>query len=196
MITLKRFGTLAISLLCATTLCDAGTLIDFETLPDGMPPDEFTSISDSYASWGVSFWEMEYGAGQPKFAAGYGADGFFAGSFACGGYPPGFNIVADLSVPVYTVSADVDSAFGVAVTMLAKSADGTVLGSATSESLPQFWKGNLSVTAATPIASVKWWPAYDHSGVGVDNLFFDVPEPGTLAMAMLMTIITGTSCRR
>jgi hypothetical protein len=164
--------------------------IDFEALPDGSFPTEFDPVAESYADWGVSFWEIDLGPGQPTFRSGYGGDGLWAGAFQCGGYPPGFNIVADFTVPVYMVSADVSSAYDVTVTMEAKDAAGMVIGSVTSGGGPSFWKGTLSLETDTPIASLEWWPSLMQSGVGVDNLFYEVPAPATLSLLALSGVLS------
>jgi hypothetical protein len=94
-------------MLCATSIGWAGVFIDFETLPDGSPTQWDDLIGDSYAPWGVTFGSVGVND-MPRFRDGYNADGMFANTTHAS-YPPGFNIIADLTVPVYTVSADVMS---------------------------------------------------------------------------------------
>jgi hypothetical protein len=150
--------------------------IDFEHLPSGDPTTMGDLVSDSYAEWGVTFWS--YGVtDMPDFFDGYYSDGMFAWGHHCT-YPPGFNIVAEFDVPVYTVSADVMTAATYTITMIAKDVDGTTIGSVESDPAPPtFWAGNLTLTTDDPIALVEWWPSLQQASVGVDNLYFVVGEP-------------------
>lgn len=159
--------------------------IDFETLPDGAPTQWGDLIGDSYAPWGVIFDSIGVND-MPEFRDGYQADGMFAGTFHAS-YPPGANIIADLTVPVHTVSVDVTTAIPGTITMLAKDATGGVIGSAESD-VGGFWE-TLSLATDTPIASLEWWPSEQNYIVGVDNLFCDIPEPTSFSLLVVAGLL-------
>ncbi len=117
-------------------------------------------------------------------------------------YPPGFNIVADFDEPVFGVSVDVTTAAGRTVTMLAKDADGHVVASATSGTLPGTYDfaETLRLISADPITSIEWWPSEENCSVGIDNLDIvtvpgrePLPEPSTAA---LLSVLAVASLRR
>ena len=154
-----------------TAAASGDVFIDFETLPDGSPAASGNPVADSYVQWGVSFSEIGLGPAEPQFWNGYHADGLFASTRTNGGYPPGFNIKAEFDLLVFRISVDVMTAANHTVTMLAKDAYGTVIGTAVSEPAPStFWAGRLSITTDTPIATVEWWPSAQTAAVGIDNL--------------------------
>ena len=90
-------------------------------------------------------------------------------------YPTGFNIVADFDMPVYGLTAGIDSCVGCEVTVIARAADGTELDRATATSAPSTayfnFAGSVSVQSTQPIASAEWWPSHTNAGVSVDNLY-------------------------
>jgi hypothetical protein len=171
MLSIDRISSALVTTIFAATVCVAGVTIDFETLPSGNPSPVGDPIADSYASWGVTFWS-DGSLIDPRFKTGYNGQGVFCWVGRTS-YPPGFNIMADFSVNVLTVSADVMTAAGYTVTMVAKDANGVVIDSVESgPAPPEFWVGTLTVTTNTPIASVEWWPSAQNASVGIDNLSF------------------------
>ena len=171
MLSFDRISSSLVITIFAATVCAAGVTIDFETLPNGNPVPVGESIADSYAPWGVTFWS-DGSTIMPAFTTGYNAQGVFAWCSRTT-YPPGFNIMADFSVNVLTVSADAMTSRGNTVTMVVKDANGAVLDSVESGPAPSgFWVGTLTLTTSTPIASVEWWPSVQNASVGIDNLSF------------------------
>lgn len=145
------------------------TIIDFETLPGGGSVPLNDTIGTNYSSLGVSFRSIG-AAGWPKFSRFQVPSTYaFVGSTT---YPPGHNLIADFSVLVYEVSANVTSAAGVEVTMEARDSGGAVIASTTSAPAPAPYNFSRRVYLATqtPIASVEWWPSVPQSGIGIDNL--------------------------
>ena len=112
-------------------------------------------------------------------------------------YPPGFNIAADLEIPVHGISADVSAAVGVSITMVAKDAAGNVLDTSVSE--PVAALGSfvpVSVSSDGAIASVEWWPSNERSAVMVDNVALSMPEPGGMVLVGLFAMVSGRRGRR
>lgn len=157
-------------------LPDRNFTMDFETLPDGSEPVHARVYND-YAAWGVYFRSIS-SSPYPTPSRATNNDNSYVKISSCS-YPPGFNIVADFQMPVYGVRADVTCAEGRAVTMVAKDADGNVLGSIVSDPIPghQIFVDRLELNSQTPIASVEWWPSEEISSVGVDNLVVFVTGP-------------------
>ena len=85
--------------------------------------------------------------------------------------PAGFNIIADIGVPAYSVAVDVMTAAGATVTMTARDSAGGVIATCTSGPAPAtFWIGTLTLETGVPIASLEWWPSVQTAVVGIDNL--------------------------
>ena len=104
-------------------------------------------------------------------------------------YPPGFNIVADFDGLYTNASADVAAAVGVSVTMIAKDADGNVIGTTTSAPMAALYDFvPLAISAAEPIKTVEWWPSNVQSSLQVDNLSLHTPEPGGTSVLLLATL--------
>ena len=147
--------------------------IDFETLPDGRPLPTGT-ITDAYAAWGVHFSTIRNdGSGAPTLTAAGGNQ--FAKVYSCT-YPPGFNIAADFDMPVFEISADVSSAAGQTVTMVAKDSSGVVIGSVESAVVPAVgvFVDPVEIQTDTPIASVEWWPSLYNASVMVDDIYLTI----------------------
>jgi hypothetical protein len=91
-------------------------------------------------------------------------------------YPPGSNIVAIFSMPVYSVSARVGSAANESVTMFAYDVSNELIGSVTSDPVTAFpaLVGPLSFDSITPIARVQWFSSVQNASVRVDDLFLNV----------------------
>ena len=91
-------------------------------------------------------------------------------------YPPGFNIIAEFDMPVYSITADVGSAANQSVTMHAFDANGNALGSVTSDPTTDYPNliGPLSFDSSVPIASVQWFSSVQNASVRIDNLFLNV----------------------
>ncbi len=87
-------------------------------------------------------------------------------------YPPGFNIIADLEVPISGASARVSTAAGRTVTMIAKDADGNVLHTAVSPVVQKYREFVVipEFRVDTPITSLEWWPSDERSSVMIDDL--------------------------
>jgi len=139
-------------------------LIDFETVPGGAPLGE-APLSTAYAAWGVSFTSVR----EVHVATWDGVNHYATVSTTT--YPPGFHIIAALDTPAYAASADVGTATGRTVTMLAKDADGEVIAAAESPpSVHPQLRGPLTVRATRPIHRLEWWPSEPSATVMLDNL--------------------------
>ncbi len=170
---------MAVGLLASSA--NAG-VIDFEHLPSGASPTVGSLVADSYAEWGVTFRSVGV-SDMPCFSDSYSSDGLAAHTLSCV-YPPGFNIVADFSIPVNSIRVDLAGPVGWHVTMIAKDSTGAVIASVVSDPTQDFWVRGVSLSTTTPIASVEWWPQASPGIVGIDNLFF-TPEPATLSLLAL-----------
>ena len=149
-------------------------LIDFDHFPDGSESTGRRNLALDYAVWGVRFRSIaDHNPPGVREVEG----NLYAHDSSCT-YPTGFNIVADFDMPVYGVSAEVSAAAGRTVTMIAKDADGATIGSVESDPMPAPFTlvGPLELTTDAPIAWVEWWPSETNSGIGIDNLYVDVPE--------------------
>jgi len=94
-------------------------------------------------------------------------------------YPPGFNIIADLEFPISGASAQVSTAAGETVTMIAKDADGNVVHTAVSPVVPEVGEfvAIPEFRVDTPISSLEWWPSNERASVMIDDLsLFAMPE--------------------
>jgi hypothetical protein len=182
-----------------------GAFIDFETLPGGSPVPE-GEVGSWYLSRNVRFHELGYGYRQPGFQNGDGSDGNFAQSNVTT-YPSGFNIVAEYSVPVGYVAADVMTApaAGFAVTMTAFDAGGQLVATVESASPADWWKGRLTLQSPGGIARVEWFPSLPQATVGIDNLEYgplpsvEVPTldaPGGAVLALLLLALGWRALRR
>jgi len=158
-------------------LPDRNFTMDFETLPDGSEPVHPRVYKD-YAAWGVYFRSISSAGRSPMPSRRTYNDNSYVKISSCS-YPPGFNIVADFQMPVYGVRADVTCAEGRTVTMVAKDADGNVLGSIVSDPVPGYrmFVDRVELNSQTPIASMEWWPSEERASVGVDNLVVFVTGP-------------------
>ena len=168
----------------APTLPTSDLTIDFEHLPDGR--DLVNSLGDEYAAWGVHFHEARSGLPEAgRVSVHRSDDNQYAAAVSCT-YPPGFNIVADFDMSVHGISADVSSAAGMTVTMVAKDADGEIIASVESDVIAayqEFVTVSLDgVTKDRPIASVEWYASQENAAVFVDNIHLSLPEPATLAL--------------
>ena len=150
--------------------------IDFDTMPDGSEP-VFTRIYKDYAAWGVHFRSTSSSSGPMPTRS--DVDGDLRATINRCTYPPGFNIVADFAMPVYGIMADVCSAVGRTVTMVARDAEGNEIASVTSEPIAEGSElvGPIELNCDVPIASVEWWPSSQNSSVSVDNLRIFVTGP-------------------
>jgi hypothetical protein len=148
--------------------------IDFSKNPYGQPLT--SGLNVAYLAWGVSFAER----GTDYYPSVQTADdgNKYASMNRCV-YPPGFNIAADFSVPVYSVSADIATAVGVSIRMIALDADGNLLD--TDVSPPQTslnaFTDRLTVSSDTPMACVEWWPSDERAGVRIDNVYMNLNSP-------------------
>ena len=167
----------------APTLPSSDVLIDFEHLPDGRALPKMGQFDDEYAAWGVHF-GMTRSRGMTDIAVhGKGGNQHAAAVGGCS-YPTGFNIIAEFDMPVYGVSAEVTSAAGMTVTMVAKDSNGEIIGSVVSDTVPAVkeFVGGVDFRSDTPIASVEWWPSQANAAVMVDNVYLTIPEPATLSL--------------
>ena len=166
----------------APTLPDASFLIDFEHLPDGRELPTMGGFADEYAAWGVHFGKIKSN-GIGDIAIHANGDNQYA-EVSSTSYPPGFNIIAQFDMPVYGVSAEVTSAEGSIVTMVAKDSNGQIIDSVVSDAISTVGEfvGSIQLQSQTPIASVEWWPSEQNFSVSVDNIYLTIPEPATLAM--------------
>lgn len=160
--------------------------IDFETLPDGSILSG-GPIANRYVGYGVTFHEDGYGNRMPALAAKASGDHYAQSNVTT--YPPGFNIVAEFSVPVTLVAADVKTAVGVTVTMKAFAQDGTLLATSESADSADFWKGRIEVSTDRAISRVEFWPSVIQAGVGIDNLLIgraqEIPALDTIGLLLL-----------
>jgi hypothetical protein len=110
----------------------------------------------------------------------------------------GRNSVVEFDMPVFGVSARVTANSGITVTLIAKDANGTVLGSDTSApvSEPGVFTDPLSVRSDVAIKSLEWRTSGSNQPAWVDDLLIDpvaVPEPSaalTLSAGLVLL------CRR
>lgn len=156
--------------------------IDFEVLPDGTPAGGAGggSLWYDYAAWGVHFGSI----GVPHGPSIQGSGGNqYAQANRCS-YPPGLNIVADFDMPVFGIAADVSSAAGVTITMIARDSQGQVVDSVVSPPVPAVGEfvGPIQLSTTTPISSVEWWPSNTQASVSVDDVYIVVPEPVVLTV--------------
>ena len=163
--------------------------IHFDHYPPGGDQANTSGISmDQYSPWGVHFrtisennsWPSVRLANNNQYAQVYSTT-----------YPPGFNMVADFDMPVYSIEVDVSSAVGMTVTMIAKDSSGVIIDSVVSASVPDVsnWFELLQLDTTTPIASVEWWPSEQNASVWIDNLHVlstPIPEPSTLSMLLAL----------
>lgn len=167
----------------APTLPTSDVLIDFESLPDGraMPG----GLSDAYAAWGVHFGKAKSG-GMERISVCEKSGNLYAAATSCT-YPPGFNIVATFDMPVHGVSADVSSAAGMTITMVARDSDGQIIDSVVSNVVSEAGEfvAAIELLSETPIASVEWWPSEQRAAVFIDNVHVMLPEPATLSLLTL-----------
>lgn len=158
------------------TLPTSDVLIDFTHAPDGsvIPAGSNANV---YAAWGVHMGTFKNGEIHDIGISSYQGNQYVAVYDTT--YPPGFNILAEFDMPVYGVTADVSTAAGYSVTMVAKDANGQVIDSVTSDTVPALhdFMGPIELQSTTPIASVEWWPSYTNATVKVDNLFLSLSEP-------------------
>ena len=149
--------------------------LDFEHYPDGTP-----TLGEGGISHGL--WDSAFLRSGVRFGSEGGGLNLratpmgFISTRRQGSSPQGFNITADFDMPVYGVSAEVGSAGGESVTMVAYDAAGEVLGSVTSEPVLDYPNavGRLSFDSDTPIAAVQWTPSRIDAAVTVDDLFLNV----------------------
>ena len=142
-------------------------LIDFDILPDGRPMDG--PPRDAYAAWGVHFHQI-LSDGTQSPSLNYTGSNLYLVTWSTT-YPPGFNIVATFDMPVYGVSADVSTAAGRTITMIAKDSGGNVIGTTESDPVPA--SGSfvpIEIYSITPVASVEFWPSQETAAVMLDNL--------------------------
>ena len=72
--------------------------------------------------------------------------------------------------------------------MIAKDADGNVIGTTTSAPMAAPYDFvPLAISAAEPI-KIEWWPSNVQSSLQVDNLSLHTPEPGGTSMLLLATL--------
>ncbi len=169
----------------APTLPTSDVLIDFKHLPDGRALPKTGHLADEYAAWGVHFRKAT--SGEMDNIAVYEKGGNqYAAAVSCT-YPPGFNIIATFDMPVHGVSADVSSAAGMTITMVAKDSDGQIIDSVVSDVVSEAGEfvGAIELLSETPIASVEWWPSQQNAAVYVDDIHVMVPEPATLSLLTL-----------
>ncbi len=145
-------------------------LIDFDYYPDGDKAETTGNLLEQYAPWGVHFRTISNNNKRSPSVQS-GNDNQYA-KVSSTTYPPGFNIVADFDMPIYSVEVDVSSAVGRTVTMIAKDSDGAIIDSVVSASVPDVsnWFDLLQLDTTTPIASVEWWPSEQNASIWIDNL--------------------------
>ncbi len=163
------------------TLPTSDVFIDFETLPDGRVIGTSGGLDHEYVAWGVHFGKIKNGAEEfvPIHADG---NNHYVGAGSTS-YPPGFNIFAEFDMEVYGVSANVSSAVGQTITMIARDSNGVFIDSVVSDVVTSGWVANpVTLQSQTPIASVEWWPAAQNAYVMVDNLYLTIPEPASLSL--------------
>jgi len=167
----------------APTLPTSDVLIDFENLPDGraMPG----GLYDAYAAWGVHFGKVKSG-GMERISVCEKSGNLYAAATSCT-YPPGFNMIATFDMPVRGISADVSSAAGMTITMVAKDSDGQIIDSVVSDVVSEAGEfvGSIELLSEVPIASVEWWPSEQNAAVFVDNIHVMVPGSATLSLLTL-----------
>ncbi len=160
-------------------------VIDFDTYPNGLP----ALTNAGYRVWGVHFSSIDR-RGQPS--RGTWDDGTrYAHANTCS-YPTGFNIVAEFDMPIHSITADVGTAAGRTITMIARDDNGDILDQVTSQPIVDYREmTSLQLTTNAPIASVEWWPSEARAAVLLDNIHISVsphavavpvPEPTALAI--------------
>ncbi len=160
--------------------------IDFDTLPDGSPNSGSVAPELAYEAWGVIFTKI--GEGRVSFAE---SDGNVFVANGSTSYPPGFNIVANLSEPVYHASVHVSTALGLTVTMMALDENGALLDSVTSPAIESFggFIGPIELWSDQPIARLEWWPSQENASVRIDDLHLETPEPSSLLGLSIGTLL-------
>jgi hypothetical protein len=153
--------------------------LDFETLPNGSPSMETVLPRHAYAAQGVEISSDVYVL---TIRENRGNRTLYTPS-------AGANIVAKFAMPVYGVSADVGTAAGRTVSMMAFDAANNLLGTVESAMVADFRElvGPLEFTSSVPIASVQWHSSDINAAVSVDNLRLDVAVPEPSAAAMMLT---------
>jgi hypothetical protein len=164
---------------------DGAVWIDFETLPDGSSTTPGQSLVDAYADWGV----VLHGGGfpdQPRvvFPGAFRSDiatqppspvAMTAARNVPDGYPA-FDLIAEFTVEVHAVSADVIVNPNYGAGMTAYDASGAILGvDGVGPGSSSWVAGNLSIRSETAIARVVWkatTPAV--ALIGIDNLRLDL----------------------
>jgi hypothetical protein len=164
----------------APVLPTSSFLIDFDTHPDSLAQP---AAIEEYWSYGVRFRTGDGVSYSPRPGIGRIGDNSVL-EINSTTYPPGFNIIADLDMPVYGASVDVTSAAGVRVTMIARDRDGNELGKVESNPVPAVNEllGPLTFVSDVPIATLEWWPSQSNATVKIDDLFLSLttPLPGDL----------------
>ena len=145
-------------------------VIDF-TPPSEDDPLDTGSPGWVYASWAVHFSTSRNDdvAVEPSLQEDEG--NYYLDIGRCT-YPPGFNIIADLEFPISGASAQVSTAAGETVTMIAKDADGNVVHTAVSPVVPEVGEfvAIPEFRVDTPISSLEWWPSNERATVMIDDL--------------------------
>ncbi|HSW00004.1 MAG TPA: choice-of-anchor D domain-containing protein, partial [Sedimentisphaerales bacterium] len=148
-------------------------VIDFDHLPDNSATVTGQVVGEDYASWGVHFRSIGV-TESPQYSDSH-TPTRMASAGQCS-YPPGFNIVADFDIPVYGVTANVSSAAGGTIRMIARDRDGNEIASVISDPIPSAYdmSKQVQLVSDVPIASVEWWPSQNNHGVGIDDLRIQV----------------------
>jgi hypothetical protein len=164
----------------------SATTINFETLPDGSIPVEFSEVGGSYSTLGVTIGTLEANDFVvPKFRelAGPGAPpSLWVTDFGTDG-TVGSHILLDFAQPVDFVSFDTWTASSIEFNVIGKALDENRSVIGTVESIPIFstTKGRYTLEDVGPISFV--WITTNQpfvAAVGFDNLEFEfVPEPST-----------------
>lgn len=157
------------------------TPIPFEVVEPVLPTKSFLLDFDEPFAIGSSYHSVEeywqYGVHLRN------AHGFplFVDTSEANHYLTAIGILADFKMPVYGVTVDVSGATGITVAMIAKDAAGQVIGSVTSDPIPDFREITtpLAFTSDIPIASLEWQPSAPNAGVTIDNLYILIPEPAS-----------------
>jgi hypothetical protein len=150
---------LALVLIQASPSHAETVLIDFEMLPDGTMPIEFSPVEDAYESLGVVFGTLEADDRTlPSFRF-FIAPGGWVGDYGRALEPDvGFHVLATFERPVTSVSFDTWTAAPTGFTVIANALDaaGNSIGSVESDPVRGHLKGRYTLEGVGPISAV-WW---------------------------------------
>lgn len=167
----------------------SATTINFETLPGGSTPVEFSEVGSSYSTLGVTIGTLE--AGDPvlpgfRQLAGPGVPpSFWAADFGTDG-SVGSHILLDFAQPVDFVAFDTWTASPIEFNVIGRALDatGSVIDTVESTPIVSTTKGRLTLENIGAISSL--WVTTNQpfvAAVGIDNLEFEVvPEPSTAVL--------------